>query len=139
MRLLWNQFGLKVISIIFAVFIWLFVKHVTSERRLIEDVPVEVRLRPGATLVSCAPSTVNVLIRGTHDDLWQISRSDLSALLDLRREERLGMVRAALNPKAVRHPPRVEVLHASPATVTVHLRATEPVDSPPRTGVEERQ
>lgn len=130
--------GLKLASLALAILTWFLVRHATSERRVVEDVPVEVRLRPGLTVAEGAVPTVNVMISGTHGDIWQVSRAELVPVLDLRREERPSRVTARLTPAQVRHPTRVQVVQVVPAQIAVRLTETRSVDTTPRAGVEHR-
>ena len=126
---------LKIISLVLAIFTWFFVKNMTSERRLVEDVLFDFKTKPTLTVARSAPTTVNVVVRGTHADIWQLSRTELTAVVDLRREEQAGSVRVSLLPHAIRHPPRVQIVQVTPAAVTVRLVPAEAVDSPPAPGV----
>jgi hypothetical protein len=105
---------------------------------VVEDVPVEVRLRPGLALADNAAPTVNVMISGTHGDIWQVSRGELVPVLDLRREERPGRVTGRLAPAQVRHPARVQVVQVSPAQIVVRLGQARLIDSAPPAAVEHR-
>ena len=44
-----SRAGLKVISLVLAMITWFFVKAVTSDSRLVENVPLEIRVKPGGT------------------------------------------------------------------------------------------
>ena len=116
--------GLKIISLVLAMFTWLFVKGITSDSRTIEGVPLEVRTRPGLAVLQTNASTVSVVVRGTRDDVRQVSRQDLSAVVDLTRDERSGLISVKLTPRVVRHSRRVQVSEIDPAEVLVNLDET---------------
>jgi len=113
--------GLKVIALTLAIFVWFFVKAVTSDSRLVEGVPVEVKAGAGLTVTHFSPRTVNVTVRGSTEDLRQASRYELFAVLDLQREDRPGSFKVALTPYDIRHPRRVQVMTVEPTNITVRL------------------
>lgn len=113
--------GLKIVSVVLATVTWFFVKGITSDSRAIQGVPLEIRTRPGFAVLQTNVSAVSVVIRGTREDVRQATRQDLSAVLDLTREERRGAMVERLLPKMVRHSRRVQVVDIEPAEVLVSL------------------
>jgi len=113
--------GLKVIALVLAAITWFFVKAVTSDSRLVEGVPLEIRVRPGMTVASASAKTVNVLVRGTTEDLRQASRNELYAVLDLTHVDKPGSVDVTVNPRSVRAPRRVQVASVEPSDVSVRV------------------
>ncbi len=113
--------GLKIASLLLATLIWLFVNGITSDRRTIGNVPLEIRVKPGSTLLQSSAKMVDVTLRGTRDDVRQIARADLSAIVDLTREDHTGLWEIRLGTKSIRHPSRVQVVHIEPARVTVRV------------------
>jgi YbbR domain-containing protein len=118
--------GLKVISLMLAVFTWLFVKAVTSDSRLVEGVPLEIRVGPGMVIANASVKTVNVLVRGTTEDLRLASRNELYAVLDLTQVDKPANVSVPISAKSVRAPRRVQVTSVEPPDVVVRIvKATE--------------
>jgi YbbR domain-containing protein len=109
--------GLKVVALGLATITWFFVHGITSESRTIANVPLEPRVRPGLTLIKASVSAVNVTIRGTREDLRQVARGDILALLDLTDYHQPGDFQVKLGPRAMRHPGRVQVVSVEPALV----------------------
>ena len=114
--------GLKVIAVILAVFVWLFVKAVNSNSRTVELVPVEIKAPPGMTVSYYSPMTVSVTVRGPTEDLRTVNRFELFGGLDLQKEERTNTFQVAIHPKDVRHPRRVIVTDVEPTNIVVRLR-----------------
>ena len=121
MRWLTSNPGLKIVSLVLAMFTWVFVKGITSDSRTIEGVPLEVRAKPGLAVLQSNVSTVNVVVRGTREDVRQVSRQDLSAVVDLTRDERRGLISIKLTPRVVRHSRRVQVSEVDPSEVVINL------------------
>jgi len=120
-RWLSSPTGLKVVSVVLATVTWTFVRAITSDSRLVEGVPLEVRVKQGMIVTSVSANTVNVTVRGATEDLRMASRNELYAVLDLANEEGAGTIRVPLGPKAVRHPRRVQVVAVEPSEVTVRV------------------
>ena len=116
-----NDAALKLVSLVLATCTWFFVKGVTSDWRLIEGVPLEVKAKSGLTVLQTSASTVNVTVRGTREDVRQVSRQDLSAVVDLTHDDRVGPITVKLTPRSVRHSRRVQVSEIDPAEVTVNV------------------
>jgi YbbR domain-containing protein len=116
-----NDAALKLVSLVLATCTWFFVKGVTSDWRLIEGVPLEVKAKSRLTVLQTSVSTVNVTVRGTREDVRQVSRQDLSAVVDLTQEDRVGPITVKLTPKSVRHSRRVQVSEIDPAEATVNV------------------
>jgi YbbR domain-containing protein len=116
-----NDARLKLVSVVLATFTWFFVKGITSDSRLIEGVPLEVRPRAGLTVLQTSANAVNVVVRGTRDDVRQVSRQELSAVADLSHDDRVGPITVKLTPKSIRHSRRVQVSEIDPTEVTVNV------------------
>ena len=116
-----NDARLKLMSLLLATCTWFFVKGITSDWRLIEGVPLEVKARTGLTVLQASASTVNVIVRGTREDVRQVSRQDLSAVVDLSHDDRVGPITVKLSPKLIRHSRRVQVSEIDPVEVTVNV------------------
>ena len=108
-------------SLLLATCTWFFVKGITSDWRLIEGVPLEVKARTGLTVLQASAATVNVIVRGTREDVRQVSRQDLSAVVDLSQDNRVGPITVKLTPKSIRHSRRVQVSEIDPPEVTVNV------------------
>lgn len=114
--------GLKIIAVVLAVFIWVFVKAVNSNSRTVELVPVEIRPPAGMTVAYYSPVTVSVTVRGPTEDLRTVNRFELFGGLDLQHEDRTNSFQVAIKPSDVRHPRRVSVIEVEPTNILVRLR-----------------
>ncbi len=121
MQWLTSNGGLKIVSVVMATVIWFFVKNVTSDWRIIDSVPLEIKARPGLAVLQTSASTVNVTVQGTRDDIRQVSRQDLSAVIDLTDDNRTGEMPIKLGPKSIRHSRRVQITQIEPSEVSVNI------------------
>jgi YbbR domain-containing protein len=118
--------GLKLIALALALVTWFFVRAITSDSRTIERVPLEFRLRPGVIKQNANVETVNIVVRGTREDVRQMTRNELWAVIDLTRETRTGLLTFRLEPRDVHHPRHIQVVDVSPSEVTVRLTEATP-------------
>lgn len=113
-----RHFGLKVVSVVLAVFIWLIVAgDQTVERGL--RVPLEFQQFPsGLELVGEPPTGVDVRIRGAEGIVARMAPGELAAVLDLRSATP-GRRLFQITPEHVRTPFGVQVVQVTPATVAM--------------------
>jgi YbbR domain-containing protein len=109
---------LKVLSVAFAVLLWLFVSgDETVERGL--RVPLEFQQFPaGLEMTGEAPSLVDVRVRGSSSALSRLAPGEIVAQLDLRAA-RIGRRLYQLTPEQVRVPYGVQVVQVTPPTVAI--------------------
>ena len=65
-----SRAGLKVISLVLAMITWFFVKAVTSDSRLVENVPLEIRVKPGMAVEDASTRMLNVTVRVSPGRRW---------------------------------------------------------------------
>jgi len=122
MRPFGENFGLKIVAVALAVMTWVFVRTITSESRVIDGVPLEIHVKPGMSVVQSGTETVTVTLSGTREDVRQVQRGELRAVLDLTHEGTIGKdLTVQLSPKMIKNPPRVRVVDVMPAQVTVRI------------------
>jgi len=123
-----RHFGLKALSVAFAVLLWLVVSgDETVERGL--RVPLQFQQFPyGLEMMGEAPSLVDVRVRGGSTALSRLATGDIVAQLDLRGA-RVGRRLYQMTPELVRVPFGVQVVQVTPPTVALsfELSATKQV------------
>ena len=120
MKRIWpfRHVGLKVLSVVLAVLLWMIVSgEETVERGL--RVPLELQQVPGGLeLTGEVPATVDVRVRGASGTLSRVSTGDVVAVLDLR-SARSGRRLFPLTPDQVRAPFGVEVVQVQPSALAM--------------------
>jgi len=113
-----GHFGLKVLSVAFAVLLWFFVSgDETVERGL--RVPLEFQQFPdGLELMGEAPSLVDVRVRGASSALSRLGPGDIVAQLDLKSAS-VGRRLFQITPEQVRTPFGVLVVQVTPPTIAL--------------------
>lgn len=115
-----ENLGLKLLSLILAFFLWLFVKGSMREEVAVM-VPVELEKVPSTLCVrGIDPPSVTVRLRGVLNQLNRLRLEEMSARLDLSGA-RSGTNTFLLRPDDFSLPPGIEVLRISPSEVKVRL------------------
>ncbi len=113
-----GHLGLKVLSVAFAVLLWLFVSgDETVERGL--RVPLEFQQFPGGLeMMGEAPSLVDVRVRGASSALSRLGPGDIVAQLDLKSAV-VGRRLFQITPEQVRTPFGVQVVQVTPPSIAL--------------------
>ncbi|MGE0705763.1 MAG: YbbR-like domain-containing protein, partial [Vicinamibacterales bacterium] len=115
-----RHIGLKIVSIVLAVFIWLIVAgEETVERGL--RVPLQFQEFPqGLELVGEPPSDVDVRIRGAAGTVSRMTGGEMMAVVDLRAAT-AGRRLFQVTPENVQAPFGIQVVQVVPATVAMEF------------------
>lgn len=71
----------KVISLVFAICIYLFIQYSTTGARVV-TIPLEVQLPSGYAAMSLVPESVEVAIRGNEDIIYLIDPNSIKASIN---------------------------------------------------------
>lgn len=127
-----QRFGLKVVSLILAVLIWLIVSGEQIVERAFR-IPLEFTNLPAALeLAGNAPNVVDVRVRGSSGALSRLAAGELVAVLDLK-QARSGQRLFHLTGTDVRAPFGIEVVQLTPSSlaITFETSATKEVSISP--------
>ena len=113
--------GLKIVSVAFAVLLWMMV---SSQRASVERglrVPLELQNLPAnLEMVDTPQESVDVRVRGTADALGRIAPGDVVATVDLSAAQP-GRRLFHLTPERVKAPFAVEVTQIAPSSVAIRF------------------
>jgi YbbR domain-containing protein len=124
-----RHLGLKIISIVMAVLVWLMVASEESVERGLR-VPLEFQQFPaGLELEGEPPTLVDVRVRGAASHVARMAPGDVVAVLDISSAT-AGQRLFALTPEQVRVPFGVEVVQVQPSTIVMVFGRSETRDLP---------
>ena len=83
----------KVISLVFAVCIYLFIQYSTTGARIV-TIPLDVQLPSGYVAMSLVPESVEVEIRGNEDVIYLIDPNSIKASIDFTFVQSEGIASA---------------------------------------------
>ena len=127
-----RRLGLKVVSVVLAVLIWLIVSGEQIVERAFR-IPLEFTNLPAALeLAGNAPNVVDVRVRGSSGALSRLAAGELVAVLDLR-QARSGQRLFHMTGTDVRAPFGIEVVQVTPSSlaITFETSATKAVSISP--------
>ncbi len=88
-KLIYN-WQVKIISFLLAVFVYfVLVFSIQTSRKV--SLPVEVKLPSGYTATSNIPSSIDLVIQGTEDQIYMIDVSNISLVVDFSTVNREGV------------------------------------------------
>lgn len=118
-----RHLGLKVWSVILAVFLWLVVAGEETVERGVR-IPLELQQFPAnLELQSEPPALIDVRVRGSSGTLSRIAAGDIVAVLDVR-SARPGRRLFQLSPEQVRVPFGLQVVQVSPSNIALSFETT---------------
>ncbi len=122
-QLILENWTLKLVSVLLAWALWLFVRGDTGAERVV-TVPLEVRIPQGMEITNERPNSVDVTVRGVVPASW-FGQSVPTCLIDLQSFSEGSHV-VPLAPENVRIPRAagIQVLKVNPARVTIVLQRT---------------
>lgn len=132
-KYVFHNFGLKVVSLIAAVLLWLAVTREPVAEVAI-SVPVEFHNSPEHLEISTEViPQVQVRVRGPVREVRDLSASEVHAIIDLE-QAKPGERTYDLNPHRIRVPDGIEVVQAVPSQMrlTFDARATRQIEVKPR-------
>lgn len=123
MKFLFGNILLKLVAIVLAIAVWIFVSGERRER-VIErayDVPIVIIGVPQHLIITTPlQEVVNVRMRGRLSTLRALSSQNLEATLDLK-DVRAGDITAIIRPQNVNVPDGTEIVSIVPAKITFRL------------------
>jgi YbbR domain-containing protein len=128
-RLLTENFGAKVLSVVAALLLWV---ALVDEPNLIETVPVPIEYRnlnPALDLSPDAPAQIQIQVRGPRTRLGEVNAAQTNIVLDLGQMQQPSTRTFTITPESLNLPNRVTLVRAMPSQVRVKLerRITKPL------------
>ncbi|HMP77402.1 MAG TPA: CdaR family protein [Kiritimatiellia bacterium] len=120
-RAIRNNRGLKVLSLVLAILAWFAVREITSFTAVIREVRVVVLLDDGWAVLDRSIDEVDVLVRGSQNDIRYLTRDQLGVEIDLRGRSVPGTLEVRLNPQTVKVPGGARAISIDPPEITLSL------------------
>lgn len=115
-----NNWGLKLLAIILAVVCFQAVREVTSRTERY-DIDLHVAVKPGVAVHSQDPQTVQVMFRGSEEDLRRLEREKLAITITPKTTNYEKTEKVAIRPKNIPSVPGVRVIKMEPAFATLQF------------------
>ncbi|MBU1694280.1 MAG: hypothetical protein KKC51_09990 [Verrucomicrobia bacterium] len=126
--ILQRHWGGKVAAVVLATATWYGIQSVINFETRIREVPVNLVLPDGWATLDRSASTVDIVFRGSQEDIRFLNRDQVKVELDLRQKVLNGtnlLTRVKILPKHVNAPSAVRPIQIRPAEITVSLDRQE--------------
>lgn len=132
MSLLWNSMkqvavgvtrnkGAKLAALILAILAWYAVRAAISFETVVTDIPLALQVNDGWTIMSRSARTVDVVFKGSQDDIRYLNRDQVKVAVDLRGQPLQETMTVPIVPSDVTSPGAARALYVQPAEITVQL------------------
>jgi len=118
---LYHNKSLIALALILAIVSWYGIREITSFEKVVKDVPIRILLDSGWSVHERSASLTDVLFRGSREDIGYLNREQVEVVIDLRGKVFEGSRRMALDPQAVRTPPRTIPVSLRPNAIELSL------------------
>lgn len=118
--LLYNK-GLKAASLVLAFVTWYAIRSVINFETVVSDIPIKVQVNPGWAILDRSAQTVDVLFRGSQEDIRYLNRDQITVEADIRGKPSVGALNVKLQPKNVKAPGAVRAVVIWPDEITLKL------------------
>lgn len=113
--------GAKAAAVFLACMTWYAIQSAISFETRLSDIPLTLQLDEGWAVLERSASTVDVLFRGSQEDIRYLNRDQVHVELDLRGQEGGGEVQVKLRPRNIRAPAAVRPMLIRPEEITLVL------------------
>lgn len=113
--------GAKVVSIFLAFVSWYAIQTVINYESLISDVPLVIELDDGWAILDRSAKTVDVLFRGSQEDIRFLNPELVKALVDIRGNTTAGQQTLRLRPRNISAPGAARPILVRPDEITLRV------------------
>ena len=118
--LLYNK-GLKAASLVLAFVTWCAIRSVINFETMVSDIPLTIQVNPGWAILDRSAKTVDVLFRGSQEDIRYLSRDQVKIDVDIRNKPFAKALTVKLLAKNVQGPGAVRAAMIWPDEITLKL------------------
>lgn len=116
---------LKVLSVLLAMIVWYSIRGVIGVTKVVDDVPIEVRIRDGMAVLSQSERYVSVTFKGAQQDIERLEQAQASgqikAVVYARDKTPAKELTIEIQPKHIESPGEVRAMRIKPDSITIRL------------------
>jgi hypothetical protein len=117
-----NNRGLKITAVVLAVVAWYAVREAISSEAMIKNVRLNVETDEGWAVLDQSVTDVDVLFRGSDNDLRYLNREQITVTVDMRgRRSREGTVVMKIGPEHVKALTGARAIRVDPNEITLSI------------------
>ena len=118
--ILYNK-GLKAAALVLAFVTWYAIRSIINFETVVSDIPIKIQVNPGWAILDRSAQTVDVLFRGSQEDIRYLNRDQVSVEADIRGRSFAGALNVKLQPKNVQAPGAVRAIVIWPDEIVLKL------------------
>ena len=120
-RIVLHNKGLKAASLILAFVTWYAIRSIINFETVVSDIPLTVQVNPGWAILDRSAWTVDVLFRGSQEDIRYLNRDQIKVEVDIREKPFAEAFNVKLQPKNVQVSGAVRAVGIWPDEITLKL------------------
>ncbi len=120
-RFFLNNKGAKIASLFLALVSWYAIQAVISFETVVSDIPLTIQVDDGWAILDRSAKTVDVLFRGSREDIRYLDRDQIKINVDIRGHSIKGASTVKLRTQDVKAPGAVRAVMIRPEDVTLRL------------------
>jgi YbbR domain-containing protein len=113
--------GLKATSLVLAFVAWYAIRSIINFETVVSDIPITIQVNPGWAILDRSAQTVDVLFRGSQEDIRYLNRDQITVEADIRGKSFAGALSVKLQPKNIQAPGAVRAVVIWPDEITLKL------------------
>ena len=113
--------GLKAASLVLAFVAWYAIRSIINFETVVSDIPITIEVNPGWAILDRSAQTVDVLFRGSQEDIRYLNRDQITVEADIRGKPFAGALSVKLQPKNVKAPGGVRAVVIWPDEIALKL------------------
>ena len=116
-----QNLGSKFIALLLALLAWYGIEETTSFEAEVTNIPFTIQVDPGYAVLQRTANSIDVLFRGSKEDLRYLDKDLLEVNLDIRGKSSEGMMKLEILPRHIKAPGGARVLSVNPSEVSIRL------------------
>jgi YbbR domain-containing protein len=120
-KILQRNRGLKAAALVLAFVTWYAIRSVINFETVVSDIPLTVQVNPGWAILDRSAQTVDILFRGSQEDIRYMNRDQIKVEVDIRGKPFAEALNVKLQPKNVQVPGAVRAAAIWPDEITLKL------------------
>jgi len=120
-RMVFHNKGAKLIALVLAAVTWYAIRSAISFEMTVTDIPLTIQVDDGWAILDRSAKAVEVMFRGSREDMRYLNRDQIKVVLDLRGQPMKGSVTAPLHLQNINAPGAARPVFIQPAEVTLRL------------------
>ncbi|NCC50735.1 MAG: hypothetical protein EOM20_05905 [Spartobacteria bacterium] len=121
LRIVTENKSLKLLALVLAVITWYAIQGVINFEIDLIDVPLRIELDKGWAVLDRTADEVDILFKGSQEDLLRLNRDYVEVLLDLRGDDIRGVTELTITPDMVRVPAGIRIVDIRPNRISISL------------------